>query len=56
MKTINKEVEWDAVVLDDRTILKKDLLLFSKEQKEALGNLSVMEIGAKRYKAVSDNV
>ena len=51
-----KEVEWEAVVLDDRTIFKEDLVLFFEEQKEALGNLSVIEVGVKRYKAVSDNV
>ena len=51
-----KEVEWEAVIFDDRTILKEDLVLFSEEQKEALGNLSVIEVGVKRYKAVSNNV
>lgn len=51
-----KETNWTAVRLDDRTILKKDLFLFSKEQRERLGNLEVVKIDEDekggRYKAI----
>ena len=45
-----KETNWISVMLNDRTILKKDLLLMSKEQREALGNLEVIKIYGKRQK------
>lgn len=45
-----KETNWTSVMLNDRTILKRDLLLMSKEQREALGNLEVIKIYGKRQK------
>lgn len=47
-----KETNWTYVRLDDRTILKKDLPLLNKEQREALGNLDVIKIEGTRYKAI----
>ena len=53
-----KETNWDSVKLDDRTIMKKDLFLLSKEQREQLLNLEVVKIYGKRqnkserYKAI----
>lgn len=43
-----KETNWTSVKLNDRTILRKDLLFMSKEQREALGNLEVIKISGKR--------
>ena len=40
---------WKSVRLDDRTILPKDLKYFSREQKEALDNLEVVECSKGRY-------
>ena len=48
-----KETEWKSVRLDDRTILKKDLSIMSKQQIEALGEIEVVKIGNKRYKAIN---
>ena len=53
-----KETNWTSVKLDGRTILKRDLLLLSKEQREQLLNLEVVKIDgnrqnkSERYKAI----
>lgn len=43
--------DWKAVVFDDRTILKKDMKLLSKEQQNDLLEVEVTEIGRRTYKA-----
>ena len=44
--------DWTAVVFSDRVILKKDLPLLSKEQRDSLMELDVAMVSEGRYRPV----